>query len=343
MNNAGKLAFDISGVAQHTHTPGVVVTTLVLAPYAHAHCPQAELSKSPDVAAWLMDVARGRWSDFPIFTKPAYMAACQIALAEPAGESSVAYTVTDALWRAIMKHGGAPAAAISGLQVLARTAEADGFEDREEDSDEDGDAEEGRQLRVIRTLLHHHKACSEVVKLCARYGLGMRDPGVLLTVNPRLFLNSLAIVECHVHQCSTTCVERYLLLHRVLRYLAISRESSTSWDILNDLCEGLQVHLSDADALKEGMGTLAHHLPLLPAPDPDDYGIYHHPARAVVDTAQQIWAASTDNAALRVGALTLWHLGLGMSAYADKTRLVTALESMLSSPGEGYLSLSCVL
>jgi hypothetical protein len=289
-----------------------------------------------------MDVARGRWSDFPMTTQPAYTAACQIALAEPAGESSVAYTVTDALWRAIMKHGGNPAAAISGLQVLARTAEADGFEDREEDSDDEGDAGEGRQLRVLRTLLHHHKACSEVVKLCARYGLGMRDPSVLLAVNPRLFLNSLAIVECHLHQCSTTCVVWYLLLHRVLRYLTISRES-TSWDILNDLCEGLQVHLSDADTLKEGMGTLAHHLPLLPAPDPDDYGIYHHPARAVVDTAQQIWTASTDNAALRVGALTLWHLGLGTSAYADKTRLVTALESMLSSPGEGYLSLSCVL
>ena len=104
-----------------------------------------------------MDVARGRWCDFPTIAQPAYAAACQIALAEPPGESSVAYTVTNALWRAIMKHGGALAAAISGLQVLARTAEADGFEDREEDSDEDGDAEEGRQLRVIRTLLHHHK------------------------------------------------------------------------------------------------------------------------------------------------------------------------------------------
>ena len=144
-------------------------------PHTHTHTPQVELSKSPAVAAWLMDVARGRWSgESPLLTKqlePAYVAACQIALAEPPGDSSVARAVTDALWRAMMVHGSSPAAAVSGLQVLARTAEADGLEDREQDSEEEEDAGEGRQLRVLRALLHHHKACSEVVKLCARYGL----------------------------------------------------------------------------------------------------------------------------------------------------------------------------
>ena len=162
--------------------------------HTHAHTPQVELSKSPAVAAWLMDVARGRWCDFAMTTQPAYMAACQIALAEPAGESSVAYTVTDALWRAIMKHGGSLAAAVSGLQVLARTAAAGGLEDRGREEDvgaEDAareeaghgalshhceggsderrvDAGDKRPVRVLRALLHHHESCPEVVKLCAR-------------------------------------------------------------------------------------------------------------------------------------------------------------------------------
>ena len=134
-----------------------------------------------------MDVARGRWCDFPTIAQPAYAAACQIALAEPPGESSVAYTVTNALWRAIMKHGGSLAAAVSGLQVLARTAEADGFEDREEDSDDEpeGDAQdsdsEGKQLRAVRTLLYCHKGCPEAVRLCARYELAcVTGPCVVL-------------------------------------------------------------------------------------------------------------------------------------------------------------------
>ena len=141
-----------------------------------------------------MDVARGRWSDFPIIAQPAYAAACQIALAEPPGESSVAYTVTNALWRAIMKHGGVPAAAIRGLQVLARTAEADGFEDHEEDSDDEGDAQdsdsEGKQLRAVRTLLYCHKGCPEAVRLCARYELAR-------VTGPCAVLSTCVSGDCH--------------------------------------------------------------------------------------------------------------------------------------------------
>jgi hypothetical protein len=162
--------------------------------YTHAHTPQVELSQSPAVAAWLMDVARGRWSgESPLPLKQsAYMAACQIALAEPLGDSSVARAVTDALWRAMMVHGSSPAAAVSGLQVLARTAAAGGLEDRdreedvgEEDAEEAGhgalshpreggsderreDAVDKRPVRALRALLHHHESCPEVVKLCAR-------------------------------------------------------------------------------------------------------------------------------------------------------------------------------
>ena len=136
----------------------------------------------------------------------------------------------------------------------------------------------------------------------------------------------------------------HLLLRRVLRHLTIPR-GSTSWSILNDLCEGLQGHLSDADALKEGMGTLAHHLPLLPAPGLGTYGVYDHPARRAGETAHQIWTANADSTALRVQALMLWHQGLAMlgpSSFVDKECFVAALESMLSSPGEGQMMLSCV-
>jgi hypothetical protein len=141
-----------------------------------------------------MDVARGRWSgESPLPMKQsAYMAACQIALAEAPGDSSVTRAVTDALWRAMMVHGSSLAAAVSGLQVLARTAAAGGLEDRdreedvgEEDVEEAGhgalshhreggsderreDAGDKRPVRVLRALLHHHESCPEVVKLCAR-------------------------------------------------------------------------------------------------------------------------------------------------------------------------------
>ena len=91
-----------------------------------------------------------------------------------------------------MVHGSSLAAAVSGLQVLARTAAAGGLEDRdreedvgEEDVEEAGhgalshhreggsderreDAGDKRPVRVLRALLHHHESCPEVVKLCAR-------------------------------------------------------------------------------------------------------------------------------------------------------------------------------
>ena len=118
------------------------------APLTHAHTPQVELSKSPAFAAWLMDVARGRWSgESPLPMKQsAYMAraACQITLAEPPGDSSVARAVTDALWRAMMVHGSSLSAAVSGLQVMARTAAAGGLEDRDREEDGGGGCGPGR-------------------------------------------------------------------------------------------------------------------------------------------------------------------------------------------------------